>query len=116
MTRIPQPPLNPLARPAEDHDFWPGFIFAIIALLVLFCGARHITGIDTVEGNSAWEWQLVKAFSSGGLEYVVPSDAPLPPESTDPAAAAREQERRERAATTPSKYRVNTGAQNPCPT
>jgi hypothetical protein len=116
MKRVAQPPINPATRSAEAHDFWPGFIFTIIALLILYCGVRHITAVETVDGNNAFEWQLVKSFSSGGLEYVVPSDAPQRADPNDPAAAAREQERRERASAAHPKYRVNTGASTPCPT
>jgi hypothetical protein len=115
MKRITQPPVSPGLRDPERHDFVPGFILAVIGLLVLFSGARHITNVDTVEGNSAWEMQLVKAFTSGGLEYANPSEAP-PPALDDPAAEARFQAQFERAPAATAKYRVNTGAQNPCPT
>ncbi len=120
MRRVPQPPINPAQRPAERHDFWPPFIIALIALLVLVCGATHITNIETLEGNTASERQLVKSFTSGGLEVVQPSAvAPEPVEPPgDPAAEAKAIERAERAAAKSGglKYRVNTGAANPCPT
>ncbi len=112
----PQPPINPALRDRERHDFWVGFIFALIGLLVLFCGTRHMTGLDTVEGNSAWEMQLVKAFTSGGLEYTMPGTMAEPPPPDDPAAEARFAERRSMSTPAKLKYRINTGAQNPCPT
>jgi len=119
--RIAQPPINPLQRDAERHEFWPGFILALIGALVLFCGAQHMTGVDTTDGNSAWEFQLVKAFSNGGIEYASGIAAPPPPPNPDdPAAAAAAVERWEResarAAVTRGKVRVNTGATAPCPT
>ncbi len=112
---IDQPPINPTLRPRERHDFWPGFIFVLLGLLVLFCGTRHMTCLDTVEGNSAWEAQLVKAFTSGGLEYTMPSSV-APPAPDDPASEARMAEQMTRPKSAKLNSRVNTGAQNPCPT
>jgi hypothetical protein len=116
--RLPQPPVNPALRDLEHHDFWPGFIAALIGVILLFCGARHLTSVDTVEGNTAWETQLVKAFSAGGLQYPVPP-AP-PPKSDDSAAGAEALDRWTRLqASLPAptwKVRVDTGARNPCPT
>lgn len=89
-------------------------ILVIIAVLILFCGTTHVTGIDTVGGNSATEWQLVKAFSSGGLQYIVPSDDSGPTDPNDPAANAKAEEKRVKGVV--AKYRVNTGASTPCPT
>ena len=69
MQRVPQPPVNPALRDLERHDFWPGFIAALIGIILAFCGARHLTGVDTVDGGTAWETQLIKAFSFDGLQY-----------------------------------------------
>lgn len=116
--RIVQPPIDPAARDPERHDFWAGFIPALIGLLVIVCGARHMTNVDTVEGNTAWETQLVKALSSGGLEYMDAAAAPPPTAMQDPftAAAALERVERQNAKAARIKFRVNTGAANPCPT
>src|ERR1035438_1840378 len=88
--RVPQPPLNAAQRDLERHDFWPGFIAAIIGVLLLFCGARHLTGVDTIEGSTASEAQLTKAFSAGGLQYADQMPPPAPPRLDDSAAAAEE--------------------------
>jgi hypothetical protein len=113
---IPQPPINPASRDREHHDFWPGLIFVLIGLLVIFCGARHMTSLDTVEGNTAWEVQLVKSFTSGGLEYQIPGSLAEPPPPDDPVAQAKAAEQMARPKSSKLTYRVNTGAQNPCPT
>ena len=119
--RVAQPPVDPAQRDAERHDFWPGFVVLLIGALLVFGSAQRLTGLNTVEGNSARETQLVKAFSSGGLQYADQLEPPAPPRPTgDPAADAaalalwdREQAR----ATPPSwKVRVDTGAKTPCPT
>ena len=75
-------------RALERHDFWPGFVAALAGVIVAFCGARHLTGVDTVAGNTASEIQLVKAFSSGGLQYASQLAPPAPPKLEDPAAEA----------------------------
>ena len=88
----------------------------IIGVLIIFCGTRHMTGLDTIDGNSAWEFQLVKAFTSGGLEYTIPGALAEPPPPDDPAAEARAAEQMSQPKSSKLVYRVNTGAQNPCPT
>ena len=118
--RIAQPPINPLQRDPERHDFWLGFILALIGAVVVYCGLGHLTGLETTDGDSARESQLVKAFSSGGLVF---SDLAAPPQlgaDTDPTVAAEAMERWERTAAKTGaarwKVRVNTGASTPCPT
>ena len=49
--RVPQPPVNPALRALEHHDFWPGFVAALAGVILAFCGARHLTGVDTVDGE-----------------------------------------------------------------
>ena len=56
-----------------------GFIVALIGIVVAFCGARHLTDVDTVDGGTAWETQLVKAFSFDGLQYPDQVAPPPPP-------------------------------------
>jgi hypothetical protein len=119
--RIAQPPLNPARRDPERHDFWPGFIMALIAVVLIYCGAQHLTGVETVGGAAATEIQLVRAFSSGGLQYatrVAGAEAPRP--GVDAATAAAELERwaREQAGKAAPGWtiRVDTGAKTPCPT
>ena len=116
MQRIPQPPVNPALRDVESHDFWPGFIVALIGLILAFCGARHLTAVDTVDGGNAWETQLVKAFSFDGLQYAEKMSSPPPPGGDDPEAMERwARETREAKAPT-WKIRVDTAAKTPCPT
>ena len=120
MKRIPQPPVNPAMRALERHDFWPGFAAALAGVIVTFCGARHLTSVDTVDGSTAWEIQLVKAFSSGGLQYASQLAPPAPPKLEDPAAEAEALDRwaKQQANATPPawKIRVDVGAKTPCPT
>jgi hypothetical protein len=119
--RIPQPPVNPAQRAAEHHDFWPGFIALLIGGLLVFGGAQRLTGLDTVEGNSARETQLIKAFAFGGLQYAAELVPPAPPRPTgnpaaDAAALARWDQEQANASQPAWKVRVDTGAKTPCPT
>jgi hypothetical protein len=119
--RVQQPPIQPAARDKEHHDFWPGFICGLVGLIVLFVGAFHITGVETTDGNSASEPQLIKAFSSGGIQYADltvrppirggPDSppgmfVPPPPEPADESFAPGPRWR----------VKVNLGANTPCPT
>ena len=116
MQRIPQPPVNPAQRDPERHDFWPGFIAALIGIILTFCGARHLTGVDTVDGGSAWETQLVKAFSFDGLQYPDQVAPPPPPSGNDPEALDRWARQTRNAEPPTWKVRVDTAAKTPCPT
>ena len=115
---VAQPPVNPLLRDPEHHDFWLGFILAVMAVILLFSGSRHLTNVDTTDGHTALEFQLIKSFTSGGLKVVAPVSVPDPASFDDPAAAAAALDRmaREEAKVSRIKYQVNTGAANPCPT
>jgi hypothetical protein len=116
--RFKQPPIQPALRDAEHHDFWPGLVGALMGLILLLTGARHLTGVETTDGGGAWETQLIKAFSSGGLDYkdttarpavTGPPDTPgqfLPPgQSDEPPEGGPIW-----------TVRVNLGAKTPCPT
>jgi len=120
MLRVPQPPVNPALRALERHDFWPGFAAVLAGVIVTFCGARHLTGVDTVAGNSASELQLVRAFSSGGVQYASQLAPPAPPKLEDPAAEAEALDRwaKQQANATPPQWavRIDTDAKTPCPT
>ncbi len=115
--RVAQPPIDPKARDPERHEFLPGLIVALLGMLLAVCGFTHVTGIVTEDGNSGTELQLIKAFSSGGLEY----EQPAPPKASNldnPAAAAAEFARYETQQQQPlaRRLRINTGASTPCPT
>ncbi len=116
--RVRQPAIQPALRDPERHDFWPGFICALIGLIVMFVGARHLTGVETTDGGSAWETQLIKAFSSGGIEIGIPAPKPaaVGPDGLPEPAVAPEPEPREPEPGLLSKVRVNLGAKTPCPT
>ncbi len=117
--RIPQPPVDPNARALERHAFWPGFVVALVAAVLLFCGARHLTGIETTDGGTAWETQLVKAYSSSGLKFPELAPPPPPARTGDPfadAAALDRWQRTAHAAPPDWKVRVDTAAAAPCPT
>jgi hypothetical protein len=118
--RVPQPPVNPASRAMERHDFWPGFATALVGVIVIFCGAWHLTGVSTTDGDTARETQLVRAFSSGGLQYPSQVAPPPPPKLDDPAAEAAALDRwaKQLANKTPPgwKVRVDVDAKTPCPT
>jgi hypothetical protein len=118
--RVPQPPVDPARRDLERHDFWPGFIAALIGVVLLFCGARHLTGVDTVGGSTASEAQLTKAFSAGGLQYADQLPPAPPPKFEDSASSAEALDRWARQTANPAplswKVRVDTGAKKACPT
>jgi len=120
MKRVPQPPVNPAARALERHDFWPGFVATVAGLAVVFCGARHLTGVETVEGDIASEAQLVKAFSSGGLQYASQQPPPAPPNLENVAnpdeALARWVKEQANVQPPAWKIRVDLGAKAACPT
>jgi hypothetical protein len=116
--RVSQPPVTPALRDAERHDFWPGFTLALMAGVLLVCGARHVTDLETQEGKSAWEYQLVRAFAKGGLEFAQVGLPPAPTASDDPeeAAAVLDRAARVEASSLKARYRVNTRSATPCPT
>ncbi len=121
LKRVPQPPVNPALRKPERHEFWPAFIAVVIAGVIILFGARHMTAVETVDGSTAWETQLVKACATGGFQY--PSQVappPPPPKPDDPAAAAAALELWERqsvAAANPKwKVRIDTASKAACPT
>jgi hypothetical protein len=118
--RVPQPPVDPALRDLERHDFWPGFAAALVGLILLYCGLRHLTVVETVDGGTARESQLVKAFSSGGLQYPQQIAPAPPPRLADASAQAEALDRwaRQQANAEPPRWkvRVDTGAKTPCPT
>lgn len=120
MRRIPQPPVDASQRALEQHRFWPGFLVALLGAFLILGGLGHVTRIETVDGASTWETQLVKAFSSGGLQYPKATLAPPAPKPGDPAATAAALERwaqaQAQATESPWKVRVDTAAATPCPT
>jgi hypothetical protein len=116
MQRVPQPPVNPALRDSEHHDFWLGFVVALIGIILALCGTRHLTNVDTVDGANAWETQLMKAFSFDGLQYA-DKIAPPPPPRGDDSDALERWARETREAKAPTwKVRVDTAAKTPCPT
>lgn len=118
--RVPQPPVNPAARDLEHHDFWTGIVVVVAGALLLISGLRHLTRVDIVEGGNAWETQLVKSFSSGGLEYASKIPPPAPPKLdgvANPGEALDRWVKQQAKAQPPSwKIRVDTSAKTPCPT
>jgi hypothetical protein len=120
MKRVAQPPINPALRDVERHNFLPGFTVVTVGVLLALWGVRHLTGLGTVDGNTASEIQLVKAFASSGLQYAAELPPKPPPRLSDPAAEAEALDRwaKEQANATPTswKVRVDTAAAAPCPT
>jgi hypothetical protein len=120
MKRVPQPPVNRALRALEGHSFWPGIAVALAGALALFCGARHLTSVGAVDGSTASENQLVKAFSSGGLQYPDQVAPPPPPrlDNVPNPAEALDRWAKQRASFQPPtwKVRVDADATTPCPT
>ena len=118
--RVQQPPVNRELRAREGHDFWPGIVAALAGVALAFCGAKHLTTVGTVDGNTASETQLVKAFSSGGLQYADEAGPPPPPKLDSVANPAEALDRwaKQRASFQPPtwKVRVDSNATTPCPT
>lgn len=116
--RIPQPQVIARLRPTEAHGGWLGLMVILIAAALLTTGAQHWTQVNTTDGNSAKEAQLVKAFTCGGLQAKTAVTMPDLSQYDDPAQAAAALDRmaRERAHSFPIRYQVNTGAADPCPT
>jgi hypothetical protein len=118
--RIPQPPLVAAQRASEHHEFWPGLVAAVLGVMLAVVGGRHMTGVDTTEGGTAWETQLMKAFASGGLQYANRLPPPPPPrmdQSPGSLQALERWERQNARAEAPSwKIRVDIGAKAACPT
>jgi hypothetical protein len=112
--RVSQPPVDRALRDQERHSFWPGFVAALVGLVLVVCGARHVTAVDTVDGGMARETQLIKAYSSGGLQYADQLAPPPPPRSGNPDELTRWA--RQSAGAAPWKVRVDTAAKTPCPT
>jgi len=115
---VPQPPIDAQRRDPEHHDFWPGFTVGLMALVLLFSGARHATGLQTEADEPAWETQLTKAFARGGLQFQEARVRFDPATLADPGQAAAAMDRAARVADLPlrERYRVNTSAADPCPT
>ncbi|HEU5396921.1 MAG TPA: hypothetical protein VFV81_07130 [Verrucomicrobiae bacterium] len=120
MKRIPQPPIDPALRDRERHAFASGFVAAAAGLLLVLFALRHLTGVETVKGQIATEIQLVKAFSSSGLQFADDWSPPPPPQLSDPEAQAAALDRwaKNQADARPPtwKVRVDTAAAAPCPT
>jgi hypothetical protein len=114
--RVPQPPLNPALRDREHNDFWLGFVTVLIGVVLTFCGARHLTGVPTVDGGTAWETQLIMAYCFDGLQYAARLAPPPPPEGDDPAALERWARQNANTPEPTWKVRVDTAAKTPCPT
>ena len=116
MRRVPQPPVGPASRSLERHEFWPGFIVVLIGGILTFCGARHLTGVDTVDGGNAGETQLIMAFAFDGLQYADRMPPTPPPKGDDPKALERWARETRNAPPPTWKVRVDTSARTPCPT
>jgi len=116
--RIPQPPISAATRDPERHSFWTGAVIAAAAVLLLVCGAGRPTSLETAEGDTATEQQLVKSFAYGALRLAPPPSPPDPARYEDPAeaAAAMEKFARDEQERPKIKYVVHTSVVDPCPT
>ena len=116
MRRVPQPPVDASLRELERHSFWPGFVVVVVGVVLVFCGGRNLTGVETVQGGNAWETQLVRAFAFGGLQFADQLMPPSPPPEDNPEAMERWL-RENRSGEAPTwRVRVDTEARTPCPT
>lgn len=116
--KVPQPPVVASLRDPERHDFWLGFGLALAALVLVVLGVARPTKVETTEGELATVFELTKGFARGGLTVQEAVSPPDPALYSDPAAMAAALQRmaKERAAGPRLRYRVNTGAVDPCPT
>ena len=118
--RVPQPPVDRTLRAREGHDFRGGFVLALLGVALAIWDARHLTHVGTVDGNSARETQLVKSFSTGGLQYADQIKPPPPPKLdnvANPAEALDRWAKLQANFQPPTwKIRVDTEAKTPCPT
>jgi hypothetical protein len=99
---------------------WTGLAVAGVGVLLAVAGWGHQTRVETAAGGLAWERELVRAFSRGGLKYTDLQAPPAPGPNQDAAAVERafEQWERQRAAGKGRRWdvRVDTTATTPCPT
>jgi hypothetical protein len=116
--RIAQPDVQRFSRSLEQRDGWVGLALVLTSVALLICGARHLTGLSTTDGETASERQLVKAFSSGGLHASNPAAMPAPSvlNDSDQRAAAFDKFQRRDRSLDKLTYRVDTTATTPCPT
>jgi hypothetical protein len=116
--RVPQPPVSAATRDPERHTFWTAAIFVVGGIILLICGATHSTGLETADGETAREMQLVKSFAVGGLQLAPRPRPPDPARYNNPAelAAAMDRFEREEREAPGIRYVVNTTAADPCPT
>lgn len=116
--RVPQPPVNAALRDPEHHDFWRGLGFILVAAVCVVMGMVRPTKVETTDGELATSFQLTKGFARGGIVVQEAVTAPNPAVYSDPQAMAEALKKmaRERATSPRLKYRVNTGAVDPCPT
>jgi hypothetical protein len=112
--------VNPAQRALERHDFWPGFVATVAGVVIIFCGARHLTSVETTGSSAAWETQLVKAYSCGGVQYASEQAPPPPPNLegvANPAEALDRWAKNQANYQPPSwKIRVDLDAKAACPT
>ena len=121
--RIAQPRVDPSRRASEQHSFTPALLVSLLAITLVCIGSTRSTGVQTVQGARATETQLVKAFSSGGIQYASQLAATPPPRPTDdPVASAAALERWAKNRETDAgdhpdwRIRVDPAATTPCPT
>ena len=114
--RVPQPPVNPALRDRGHHEFWGGFVVALIGFILAFGGVRHVTGVETKDGGTATEMQLMKAYSFSGLQFPDQVAPPRPPEGNDLAALDRWMKEHAHPVPPAWKVRVDLSARTACPT
>ena len=117
MQRVPQPPVNPALRDVERHDFWPGFVAALIGIILMFCGARHLTG----GGYGGWRQRLGNPVDQSLClrRPAICRSRWRRPRRREGMTPRRSNAGPGRTATTEAptwKVRVDTAAKTPCPT
>ncbi|MCX8109008.1 MAG: hypothetical protein N3G20_09410 [Verrucomicrobiae bacterium] len=113
-------PPEPKPDPAGQGQFWAGGTIAIIGLFLIVVGLRHVTGVETLEGDFARETQLVRAFTTGGLKYdsqAAPAESPGQATPRRPGAIPgyTDQANPPKPPRT-GRVRVDPTALTPCPT
>jgi hypothetical protein len=118
MRRVAQPRMNRLSRPREEHGFWWGALVTGAGVLMLLFGWGRVTGVETLDEQTAREWEVNAAYAHGGVRRVevvvtAPVGLELPPWVERELGVAKVYARGRDGR---PLVRIDVGAVDPCPT